>query len=73
MKINFGTRKFIAFVLSLFVYTALVIMVVVKLPSLIVDLSVFVVQLAMGIVIIVGAFFASNVAEHFSNNVKKET
>lgn len=61
-----GQRKFIGFVLTLVVYTTLTIVVIIKIPNLTVDLSGFVLQFATGLTLISGAFFTSNVFEHFA-------
>ncbi|MBX2975433.1 MAG: hypothetical protein KF721_04815 [Ignavibacteriaceae bacterium] len=65
-----GTRKFIGFIITAVFYTAVLMLVIVKQPNMIVDLSVFASQSAFGYVIISGAFFASNVLEHYSQKVK---
>ncbi len=65
-----GNRKFLGFVITIVLYTLVLIAVVSKLPNLVVDFSVFAVQSAMGFGIVAGLFFGSNVLEHFADKGK---
>jgi hypothetical protein len=62
-----GQRKFLGFLITIVLYTVALIIVVTKMNNLIVDLSVFAVQAAMGYGIVAGLFFGTNVLEHFAN------
>jgi len=65
-----GTRKFYGFIITLLVYTAVLITVALTYPAGISDVSAFAVQSSIGYCGIAGLFFAGNVAEHFANKGK---
>jgi len=67
-----GNRKFLGFLITAVLYTVVLIVVVLRLPQLVVDLSVFALQCSAGYSAIAALFFTSNVLEHFANKSKQE-
>lgn len=66
-----NNRKFFGFLLAVCLYTAVMLVMLFRFPTLVIDGSVFAVQLSMGYSGICGLFFVSNVAEHFSKRGKE--
>lgn len=65
-----GGRKFIGFLVTVILYTVVLMLLIWKMPNMIVDLSAFAVQSSIGFCGIAALFFTSNVLEHFSNKNK---
>ena len=67
-----GNRKFLGFVITIGLYTAVLILVVITFKGLVVNLEAFAVQASIGFCGISGLFFTSNVLEHFANKGSNE-
>ncbi|NUN09660.1 MAG: hypothetical protein HUU54_10835 [Ignavibacteriaceae bacterium] len=67
-----GSRKFIAFMITVFLFTVVVIITAALLKHDNAVLPSFVFQLASAYGILCGLFFGSNVLEHYSGRGKRE-
>ena len=63
-----GARKFTGFIISILLYTTVMIVAIYKVTGITLDLSAFAVQASIGYCGICGLFFSSNVMEHFADS-----
>lgn len=66
-----GNRKFLGFLISIVLYTIVLMTALITFKQAIPDLSAFAVQCSIGFCGICGLFFTGNVLEHFADKKKQ--